>query len=66
MVINLQMLTSSYGSSVFPHVTRAPTEFFPPRSVFEPTWVCRFQWPTQKISEGGQVSSQWCDVTNQL
>jgi len=24
------------------------------------------QWRTQKISEGGQVSSQSCDVTNQL
>ena len=26
----------------------------------------RWQWRTQKISEGGQVSSQSCDVTNQL
>ena len=24
------------------------------------------QWRTQKISEGGQVSPQLCDVTNQL
>jgi len=28
MVINLQMFTYSYGSSVFPHVTSAPTEVF--------------------------------------
>jgi len=32
--INLQMFTSSYGSSVLPHVTRAPTEFFSSISVF--------------------------------
>jgi len=67
MVINLQMFTSNYGSSVLPHVTRAPTEgFFHPDLFFKPTWVCRFQWPTQKISEGGQVLSQSCDVTNKL
>jgi len=29
-------------------------------------WLCISQWRTQKISEGGKVSSESCDVTNQL
>ena len=28
--------------------------------------ICQQQWRTQKILEGGQVSSQSCDVINQL
>jgi len=67
MVINLQMFTSCYGSSVFPHVTRAPTEFFS-------TQICFFSRPAcvgfsnlrRKFPRGGQVLSQSCDVTNQL
>jgi len=66
MVINLQMFTSSYGSSVFPHVTRAPIEFFFIQICFLSRPGCVGFRPTQKISEEGQVSSQWYDVTNQL
>jgi len=34
--------------------------------VFIDKTVCMRQWRTQKISDGGKVSLQSCDVTNQL